>query len=49
MFLFSGFDGTLWIAVLEEELVTSCHEVEGAHPWDGPSGENHHQGMAPGA
>ena len=32
MFLFSGFDETLWIAVLEEQLMTSHHEVEGDRP-----------------
>ena len=29
-FLFLDFNGTLWIVVLEEKLVASHHEVEGA-------------------
>ena len=30
----------------EEKLAMSHHEVEGAHPWEGPSSGNRHLGVA---
>lgn len=32
--------------MLEEQLAMSHCEVEGARPWEGLSGENHHLGKA---
>ena len=37
---------TLQIAVLEEPLAMSRREMEEARPWEGPLGENRHQGTA---
>jgi hypothetical protein len=46
-FLFSGFSGILSVAVLEEHLVASRHEVEGAHLREGFSGKDHHEAWLP--
>jgi hypothetical protein len=45
-FLFLDSNRTVWIVVLEEQLVASYHEMKGAHPREGPSGESRHQGAA---